>query len=274
MKNYGVFPIEMHYTYNGMTGESKFDYDSWSQLNENKLQLSNFIKSLSTQIDTGGLGDLLSNRIIARMQSAAEMPAMKLVGDQNKLVQTKRLNELESAGLEMPTSVGPLKLLDYQIVQYKDKNGKVIMHDDQPLFLLKAKYGYRLVDVMDEEAYNYNMHDLALKVFSEADSKRMYLGDVKRSWFNSMIYADDLAIHFYSPYRFTGNGEYNNLDLNGRKTKPKKDHWLSEMMRGLVLGPTITVATTKPMARDRVEDLISILKLKSAGKIMREEVNN
>ena len=169
MKSYGVFPIEQHYTKDENTGGYSFNYDGWE--GENKLQLNNFITSLSSQEDNGGLGDLLSNRIIARMQSAAEMPAMKLAGEQNRLSQIKRLEEMAEEGLEMPTGMGPFRLLDYDIVHYRDRNGKIVYHNDQPLVLMKAKYGYRLVD--NKKAYHdfsgclvQVIHLLSPRVFS------------------------------------------------------------------------------------------------------------
>ncbi len=262
----------------GAIGKS-FDYTQWND--NRKYNLQNFTNSLQREMGTGNIADLMAYNEIAKVQVASEMPGAKVVGLEDKLSEIRRLNQLEQAGLEPHKNLGPFKLLRYEIVdagtlKTYDATGK---EDIQKMFRLKIEYGYRLID--RKKAYHQNMHDLALKVLQNSTDKRIHFGDFERKWFNERVYADDLQVEFLSPYRWGGSYDYRSIDLRDNSVLYRHGIAYKAMqailggtIKGLLVGPRVSVVSTKPMTKERVKDLMSILDLKGAYSIEKEEENN
>ncbi len=256
-----------------------FDYTEWN--NNRKYNLQNFTGSLQREMGTGNIADLMAYNEIAKVQVAAEMPGAKVVGLEDKLSEIRRLNQLEQAGLEPSKNLGPFKLLRYDIVnagalKTYDAAGN---ENTQKMFRLKIEYGYRIID--KKKAYHQNMHDLALQLLQNAAEKRMHFGNLDRRWFNDSVYADDIQVEFLSPYRWGGSYDYRKTDLRDNSVLYRHGMAYRTMqaifggtVKGLLVGPRISLVSTKPMTEERVKDLMSILDLKGAYSIEREEENN
>ncbi|MGC8533326.1 MAG: hypothetical protein ACP5MV_01705 [Candidatus Parvarchaeum sp.] len=259
--------------------EKSFDYNKWND--NRKYNLQNFTGSLQREMGTGNIADLMAYNEIAKVQVAAEMPGAKVVGLEDKLSEIRRLNQLEQGGLEPHKNLGPFKLLRYEIVnagalKTYDSNGNPKI---QKMFRLKIEYGYRIID--KKKAYHQNMHDLALKLLQNAANKRIHFGNLDRRWFNDSVYADDLMVEFLSPYRWGGSYDYRNINLRDNSSLKRHgiayktlDGIFGGVLKGLVVGPRVSLVSTKPMTEERVRDLMSILDLKGAYSIEKEEENN
>ncbi len=256
-----------------------FDYTEWNDTR--KYNLQNFTGSLQREMGTGNIADLMAYNEIAKLQVASEMPGAKVVGLEDKLSEIRRLNQLEQAGLEPHKNLGPFKLLRYEIVnagalKTYDATGNI---KTQKMFRLKIEYGYRLID--RKRAYHQNMHDLALQVLQNSANKRIHFGNLDRRWFNDRVYADDLQVEFFSPYRWGGSYDYRKTNLRDNSVLYRHGLAYKTMeaifggtVKGLLVGPRISVVSTKPMPEERVKDLMSILDLKGAYSIEKQEENN
>jgi hypothetical protein len=256
-----------------------FDYTEWND--NRKYNLQNFTGSLQREMGTGNISDLMAYNEIAKVQVAAEMPGAKVVGLEDKLSEIRRLNQLEQGGLEPHKNLGPFKLLRYEIVnagalKTYDSNGNPNI---QKMFRLKVEYGYRIID--KKKAYHQNMHDLALQLLQNAANKRIHFGNLDRRWFNDSVYADDLQVEFLSPYRWGGSYDYRKTDLRDNSVLYRHgiayrmaEAVLGGTIKGLIVGPRVSLVSTKPMTEERVRDLMSILDLKGAYSIEKEEENN
>ena len=265
---------------NGSSAIGKsFDYTQWND--NRKYNLQNFAGSLQREMGTGNIADLMAYNEIAKVQVAAEMPGAKVVGLEDKLSETRRLNQLEQSGLQPQKTLGPFNPLHFDIVdagvlKTYDSNNNVKL---QKMYRLKIEYGYRIID--KKKAYHQNMHDLALQLLQNAAAKRMHFGNFERRWFNASIYSDDLQVEFLSPYRWGGSYDYRNINLrdNGVTYRHGLAYKTMEavfggLLKGLIVGPRISVVSTKPMTEERVKNLMSILDLKGAYTIEKEEENN
>ena len=262
----------------GAIGKS-FDYTEWND--NRKYNLQKFTNSLQREMGTGNIADLMAYNEIAKVQVAAEMPGAKIVGLEDKLSETRRLNQLEQDALQPQKTLGPFNPLHFDIVnagvlKTYDSTGNIKL---QKMYRLKIEFGYRIID--KKKAYHQNMHDLALQLLQNAADKRMHLGNFERRWFNASIYADDLQIEFLSPYRWGGSYDYRNIDLRDKSVLYKHgvaykmaDAVFGGLIKGLVVGPRISVVSTKPMTEERVKNLMSILDLKGAYTTEKEEENN
>ena len=219
---------------------------------------------------------------IAKVQVAAEMPGARVVGLEDKLSETRRLSQLEQSALQPHKTLGPFKLLRYEIVnagalQRYDKDGSPKI---EKMYRLKIEYGYRLID--HKKAYHQNMHDLALDVLENANRRMMHLGDLRRKWFNDTVFADDLQMDFFSPYRWHQSYDYRKLDLrdnNAFYLQHGRAHGAAVSVgggiaKGLIVGPRISLVSTKPMTEERVKNLMSILDMRGTYEIERAEANN
>ncbi len=263
---------------NNGIGQS-FDYNAWND--SHRYNLSRFTNSLQNEIKGGNISDLMAYNQLAGLQVAAEMPDAQVVGEEGKLSQVRRLSQLEQAALQPNKSLGPFKLLRYEIVNA----GSLKTYDSsgQPkiekMFRLKIEYGYRLID--HKKAYHQNMHDLALNVLQSASDRMMHLGDLRRAWFNDRVYANDLQMEFLSPYRWGGSYNYRDINLRDGKTVYKHnlfykaaDAVFGGTLKGLLVGPRVSLISTKPMTETRVKNLMAILKMQDAYKTLNEEENN
>jgi hypothetical protein len=248
---------------NGRTS-STFDYTQWND--SRQYNVSKFTNSLQKEMGTGNIADLMAYNEISKLQVAAEMPGAKLVGMQDAVSEKRRLEQLKMEALQPSKHLGPFSNLRYQIVptgavKTYDSNGNEKL---QNMYRLKVEYGYRLID--KKPAYHQKMHDLALDLTENAQNKRMHLGNLERKWFNDRIYADDLQIELLSPYRWGASYDYRKIDFGNNSVKYKKGFGtklltgLLGIPGGLVLGPRISIVSTKPMTERRVEDLMAILK--------------
>ncbi|MCL4391594.1 hypothetical protein M1112_02775 [Candidatus Parvarchaeota archaeon] len=256
-----------------------FDYNLWN--NNRKYNLQNFTGSLQKEMGTGNIADLMAYNEIAKVQVAAEMPGARVVGLEDKLSETRRLSQLEQSALQPHKTLGPFKLLRYEIVnagalQRYDNNGSPKL---EKMYRIKLEYGYRLID--HKKAYHQNMHDLALDVLENANKRMMHLGDLRRFWFNDKIFASDLQMDFFSPYRWHQSYNYRKLDLRNNSTvyPPGWTHGaavslLGGIAKGLFVGPRISMVSTKPMTEERVKNLMSILDMRGTYEIERAEANN
>jgi hypothetical protein len=193
------------------------------------------------------------------------MPGAKIVGMEDNLSEQRRLSQEEQEGLEPSTKLGPFKLLRYEIVNAGSL--KVTGKDGNPsvekLYRLKIEYGYRLID--KKIGYHDKMHELALGLIESARHRMMHLGDLDRRWFNDRIYANDFQMELLSPYRWGADYDYRKTDLRDDSVKYRKGpgtkllNALLGVPGGLILGPRISVISTKPMTKDRVENLMAIL---------------
>lgn len=255
---------------------------SYTQWNDNrKYNLQNFTGSLQREMGTGNIADLMAYNEIAKVQVAAEMPGATIVGLEDKLSETRRLSQLEQAGLEPSKSLGPFKLLNYEIVNAGalkgyDSNGNIKL---QKMYRLKIEYGYRIID--HKKGYHHNMHDLALDLIQNSANKRIHFGDLHRRWFNDTIYANDLQVELLSPYRWGPSYGYRSTDLRNNDVlhKPGIAYKMAQavfggVLKGLVVGPRVSLVSTKPMTEERAKDLMAILNLKGTYDIEKEEENN
>ena len=240
-----------------------FNYTEW---NDNRqYNISAFTNSLQREMGTGNIADLMAYNEVAKVQVAAEMPGAKIVGMEDKLSEIRRLGQLEQAALEPSSMFGPFKLLRYDIVnagalKKYDEKGNLKL---QKMYRLKIEYGYRLID--KKPAYHQDMHKLALDLLNKSINKRMHLGNLDRRWFNDRIYADDLQMEILSPYRWGANYDYRKTDLRNNGVIYRKGigtKLLTAILGvpgGLILGPRISIVSTKPMTEDRVKNLMAIL---------------
>lgn len=256
-----------------------FDYTEWND--NRKYNLQNFTGSLQKEMGTGNIADLMAYNEVAKVQVAAEMPGAKVVGLEDKLSEIRRLNQLEQSAMEPPAKFGGFKLLRYDIV-----NAGVLKTIDsagnpkvENMFRLKIEYGYRIID--KKKAYHQNMHDLALDLIKGSQKKRIHLGNLDRRWFNDRVYADDLQVELLSPYRWGGSYDYRSTDLRDNSVKYRHGLAYKTMeavfggvLKGLVVGPRVSFVSTKPMTKERVKDLMTILEQKGAYTIAKEEENN
>ena len=262
---------------NGGAGRG-FDYNEWN--NSRQYNLKNFTGSLQNEMGTGNIADLMAYNEIARLQVAAEMPGARVVGMEDELSERRRLNQLKQAALQPRKNLGPFKPLEYEIVnagslKRRDEQGQIKM---ERLYRLKIEYGYRIID--EKKAYHQNMHQLALDVLQNATAKMMHLGNFEREWLNAKISADDLQMEFLSSYRLGGSLEYRRIDLrddgvyyNRSYAHRIKQALFGGTLKGLVVGPRISVVSTKPMTEERVKNLMSILGMKGSQDTFERENN-
>ena len=261
----------------GAIGRS-FDYTQWND--NRKYNLQNFTNSLQREMGTGNIADLMAYNEIAKVQVASEMPGAKVVGLEDEISEKRRLNQLMQSALQPQKTLGPFNPLHFDIVnagvlKTYDSTGNIKL---QKMYRLKIEYGYRIID--RKKAYHQNMHDLALQLLQNAADKRMHLGNFERRWFNASVYADDLQIEFLSPYRWGGSYDYRSIDLRDNSVSYRHNLAYRTMqaifggtIKGLIVGPRVSVVSTKPMTEERVKNLMSILDLKGTSSIEKEENN-
>ena len=261
----------------GAIGKS-FDYTQWND--NRKYNLQNFTNSLQREMGTGNIADLMAYNEIAKVQVASEMPGAKVVGLEDEISEKRRLNQLMQSALQPQKTLGPFNPLHFDIVnagvlKTYDSTGNIKL---QKMYRLKIEYGYRIID--RKKAYHQNMHDLALQLLQNAADKRMHLGNFERRWFNASVYADDLQIEFLSPYRWGGSYDYRSIDLRDNSVSYRHNLAYRTMqaifggtIKGLIVGPRVSVVSTKPMTEERVKNLMSILDLKGTSSIEKEENN-
>lgn len=262
---------------NGGTGVS-FNYSEWN--NTRQYNISKFTNSLQREMETGNIADLMAYNEISKVQVASEMPGARVVGMEDKLTEIRRLNQLKESALEPSKNLGPFKLLRYDIVnagfiKTYDGSGN---ENTRRLYRLKIEYGYRFIDPKPD--YHHKMHDLALELMDNARKNMMHLGDLDRKWFNDRIYANDLQMELLSPYRWGADYDYRKTDLRDNSVKYRKGlgtKLLTAILGvpgGLILGPRISIVSTKPMDEDRVKNLMAILDNTGQFTELRKLENN
>ncbi len=259
-------------------GNSSFDYNQWN--NNSEYNVSKFAKSLETEMATKNIGDLLSNGEISKIQVAAELPGAEVVGMEGDLSERRRLEQLQQAALQPRKRLGPFEPIRFEIpfvgvLKTYDSNGNPKI---QKMYRVKIEWGYRLID--KKPNYHYNMHDLALDILNNAAMRMLHLGNLDRRWFNDKIYADDLQMELLSPYRWGADYAYRSLDLRDNGVKYRKGFATKALTAilgipgGLLLGPRVSLVSTKPMTEERVRNLMAILNNQGPNEMARTMENN
>lgn len=275
MKGFGVY-IDEYYSSTSPLSQAapSFNYQQWSQDKDSQIQ--EFLSSLGAK-EGGGLGDLFSNKYLGQLQYSGAEPGVEVLGEISRLQEQYKENLMEQDAIEFPDNLGGFGLLNSKLVPYKDANGHNVYNNGEQLFMLKGRYGYKLLSPKPQ--YHKKMYPLAQTLWQNSINQRMHMGDFKRHLINSVIYSDDLELHVFSPLRI-GGGYPSALSSWARNNLGYAYYPLHymvgtpfEFIKGLVMGPRVDIFTKKPVTIKRAQTLISILAAGNAQKRLEAEEN-
>ncbi len=238
-------------------------------------RLDSYVDSIEKELEgERGIGDIYSNEAIASVYQETQRGRARIAGEEEQLLEQWRFNRLQALSLLVPPNVAGLPLLDYKIEPYM-KNGRIVFNkDNKPLYILKAKYGFRF---FERKNYKINMYNVLAEIYNRARSQGFHLGNFKRNEINpsnAMVYEDDLQIRALTALRNTGDYYYNSF--HGMETVPQymsaaKRFVLGayEFLKGLIFGPRLDVLVG-PTTEERVLGIEAAMSGEGAKKRLEE----
>jgi hypothetical protein len=250
------------------------DYQQASQ--DSDPQLQDFLSAISSQ-EQDGIGDMFSNKYLGQLQYTGAEPGVEVLGKINELQEKYKQNMMEQDAVEFPSNLAGFGLLDHVLVPYYDANGHLVYNNGQPTYMLRGRYGYKLLSKKPQ--YHSKMYPVAQTIWQNSINERMHLGNFKRHLINTKIYSDSLEMHIFSPYRLAGG--YPSPLSSWAKSHLGMGyyplHYMVgtpfEIIKGLVLGPRIDIVTKKPVTINEAKKLFSILSAGNAQARLEAEEN-
>ena len=220
--------------------------------------ISYFDKGLSGQ-EGQGIGDIESNAELAQLQLDSEGPQAKIVGEEAGLDETMRLNLLEEKSHLLPIKVGPdkngryLPLLHSNVEVYRDSNGRIVKDprdDNQPLYKVKATYGYRWWEWMFfRKGGGINKDSMINSIYNHAKMARVPFGSrFSRRELNPSVSGEDFSMTVYGP-------------------------WRMNLLKGMVTGNRVEIEYIRPMSDTKMKKFILALEPDSGAYRAAEEDN-
>ncbi len=215
--------------------------------------LTSYDRELTAQ-EGQGIGDLESNAELAQLQLDAEEPQAKLVGEEAAMDEELRLNLLEEKSHLLPIKVGPdkngryLPLLYSSVEIYRDEKGRIkrdIRDNKQPLYRVKATYGYRWWEWMFfKKGRGIDKDSMMNNIYNHAKSAGVPFGsNFSRREFNPSICGEDFALTIYGP-------------------------WRKNLLKGFVTGNRVEIDYVRPMSDTKTKKFI--LALEPEGRAYRK----